>query len=133
MHQINRSKAKRLSLGGLMSMLLLLYFVGAIEFDAHLLSHEEDYITLHSPEHERDTCHQSIYHPEQNKGCEHESHVSEFKTCHLCSAATHSIHLLSFFRIDLQTITVKEVADQPQPVNVDQIFLHLPSRAPPVA
>ena len=116
-----------------MSLLLLLYFVGAIEFDAHLLSHEEDYTALHSPEHERDTCHQSIYHAEQNKGCAHDSHLSEFKTCHFCGAATHSIHLLSFFEIDLQTVNDNDISDQSHVISLDQIFLHLPSRAPPVA
>jgi len=103
-----------------------------LEYDAHLLSHK-DLLALHSPEQESDTCHQSIYHPEQNKGCEHDSHLSELKSCHLCGAAADSVHLLSFFKIDLQTITFNNIPDQCHSKNVDQIFLHLPSRAPPVA
>lgn len=112
---------------------MLFYFGGIVEYDVHLISHADDHITLHSPEQERDTCHQSIYHPEQNKGCEHDSHLSEFKTCHLCDSASNSVHLLSFTRFDLKTSTVGEFTEHHHSTEVDNIFLHLPSRAPPVA
>lgn len=135
MRQTRKSKViSKLGLVALPLLLLFLYLAGSVQVDSlHHLIHPDDLITLHSPEQERDTCHQSIYHAGLNHGCEHKSHLSEFKKCSVCDYAAHSFHLFTISKIDLSTPDEGVFEDHYKHSEVDKVSVHQPSRAPPLA
>jgi len=123
-----------LSLVGLSLLLLVLYLAGSVQVDSlHHLVHPDDYTILHSPENEKDTCHQSIYHAGLNHGCEHKSHLSEFKKCSVCDYANHSVHLFSISLLDLSASSSIAVEDHYNSSEAGINPLYQSSRAPPLA
>lgn len=135
MHRIKKNGIiSKLGLAALPLLFLFLYLAGTVQVDSlHDLVHPEDFVTLHSPEQERDTCHQSIYHSGLNHGCEHKSHVSEFNKCSVCDYAAHSFHLFTISKIDLSTPDEGVFEDQYKHSEADKVSVHQPSRAPPIA
>jgi hypothetical protein len=66
-------------------LLLVLYSLAAVRVESvHAVFHAQEVAELHSPEHESNPCHKSIYHQEQQTGCAHPSHFTENKKCPLC-------------------------------------------------
>jgi hypothetical protein len=126
------SVVRRLGLAALPLLLLFLYLAASVQVDTlHHLVHPDDDIALHSPENERDTCHQSIYHGGLDSGCEHKSHLSEFKKCPLCQYATHSVHLYSTPSIE-RSLTYHDVFEDIKITGkAGDISIHRSSRAPP--
>lgn len=115
-------------------LILLLYLVGSVQIESlHHLVHPDDHISLHSPEQEKDTCHQSIYHAGINHGCDHKSHLSEFKKCAVCDYANHSVHLFSIYTTDLPDALSNFIEDHYVQSEVTTTLLYSSSRAPPVA
>ena len=124
----------RLGLAALPLLFLFLYLAGTVQVESlHHLVHPDDFVTLHSPEQERDTCHQSIYHAGLNHGCEHKSHLSEFKKCSICDYAAHSPHLFTLSNIDLSAPNEGVFVDHYNHSDVDKVSFHQSSRAPPIA
>ncbi|HEX5167946.1 MAG TPA: hypothetical protein VFW11_02145 [Cyclobacteriaceae bacterium] len=133
-HARKRNQLSRFSLAGLPVLFLFLYMAGSVEVDSfHNLVHPDDYFVLHSPAQEKDTCHLSIYHPGLNQGCEHKSHLIESKKCSLCQYATHTLHLFTVSPVRLAALQNDPTSDHYNNLQVDPIFLHLSSRAPPFA
>src|SRR5690242_49589 len=62
-------------------LLLLVYFVGSIEFNSiHSLFHSAHNAELHSEQNEKEACHQAIYH-KADKGCHHKTHLVSNDKC----------------------------------------------------
>jgi len=129
-----RSSIKAISLACLSLLFLAVYLIGSIQVDSiHHLVHPDDHVILHSPEQEKDTCHQSIYHAGLNHGCEHKSHLSEFKKCTLCDYANHSVHLFSIHAVNLPN-TLNNSAEEYYILSETKATLfYSSSRAPPTA
>jgi hypothetical protein len=114
-------------------LLLFLYLASSVQVDTlHHLVHPDDHIAIHSPENERDTCHQSIYHGGLNTGCEHKSHFSEFKKCPLCQYATHSVHLYSTQPFERVLTNPNVFQDTDNTGKAGGISIQRFSRGPPV-
>ena len=79
----------------IVALLCLLYLLGNIEIQSlHSVVHNSKGETeLHSAENELNGCHQSIYHNQKEKGCEHTSHLIAVKKCPLCQLTIQSLHL----------------------------------------
>ena len=114
-------------------LLLLLYVVAHIEFDAvHHLLHEEVHIT-HTVVDEQDPCHLAVYHHAEEKGCHHKAHVSASKKCPLCHFNVVN-DTLATSRFHFETIALNVIYNNEIQHTVDtQPILHLPARAPPIA
>ena len=122
-----------LGLAALPLLLLFLYLGASVQVETlHHLTHPDDDIALHSPENERDTCHQSIYHSGLNAGCEHKSHLSEFKKCPLCQYATHAVHLYPTQSFE-RALTYQAVFEDTNITGkAGGVSINRTSRAPPV-
>ena len=132
MRVTKKSKVSGLGLVALPLLLLVLYIAGSVEIDSlHHLVHADDHISLHSPEHEKDTCHQSIYHAGLNQGCNHPSHLSEKKECSVCDYANHSVHLFSFSVFNLSPTQNDVAADQYIALEQTPFSFYEDSRGPP--
>ena len=128
-----RRTLNRLSLTGLPVLCLILYLAGTFQVDSlHHFAHPDDHISLHSPEHETDTCHQSIYHAGLNQGCNHPSHLSEEKKCAVCDYANHSVHLFSFAVFKLSSTEHEMVGDHYIAAEQAPFSFYEDSRGPPV-
>lgn len=111
--------------------LLSLYVVGTVEIESfHSLIHDS-HAELHSPEKEKDACHQSIYH-QAEEDCGHKSHLIEVNKCPFCQVSAPSFHF-----------PVKEViyeVVQIKPVYTTHLYFttsaftlaRIPARAPPI-
>jgi hypothetical protein len=113
-------------------LLLLVYFVGSIEFNSiHSLLHSTHDAELHSEENEKEACHQAIYHQADN-GCNHKTHLVSNDKCPLCHLSIHSEHWFT------KEGVVNAVCSGKSPeVDLVKCFLtsynnNLQARAPPV-
>jgi hypothetical protein len=76
-----------------MWVILLLYVAGTVQIDnLHQLLHHHT-VELHSEQAEKDPCHRSVFHHEQNKGCEHKTHVTQTKECFVQQLLGHTFHI----------------------------------------
>jgi len=109
------------------------YLIGNSPFEAfHKIFHQQDSIVRHTVDEEKNSCHRSIYHQENESGCAHKSHITKLDKCKLCHALSHSYHVATFnssfeFIQSESCTSLKSVA---------AIAFHfdsnLPSRAPPI-
>jgi hypothetical protein len=82
-------------------LLLALYAAAALKVDSiHELLHAREFAELHSIEQENNPCHKSIYHQEAERGCEHQSHITENTKCPLCEYSSSADELLTCQRAD---------------------------------
>jgi hypothetical protein len=58
------------------------------------LVHSKEVAELHSAEHEKDACHQTLFHGEAKKGCTHKTHFFNAHKCLFSQIAHQSPHLL---------------------------------------
>jgi hypothetical protein len=114
---------------------LLTFYVGGASQSQllHQLFHSHDHSVSHSEAQEQDPCHRSIYHNDEEKGCEHHSHIVVADNCELCDLTFHTDQILLsevespsilFFPVDFATCS-RGFAGSSQSI--------LSSRAPPVA
>ncbi|HCM75542.1 MAG TPA: hypothetical protein DIS90_04125 [Cytophagales bacterium] len=133
--RISNNKGKRNSFA-LYSVLflLMLYLVGTVEIGSfHAILHNtQDESKLHSKVNETNACHQSVYHNQKGKNCEHKSHVVANKKCAMCQLSHQSFHFASAKPADYLTISVKGHGGEVQPLVTAEEFSLLPSRAPPL-
>ena len=97
------------------------------------LFHGHQSFVSHSAEEENDPCHRAIYHVEKDSACKHESHFSKNEKCcdlHLLSRHADQIVVRSSLTqfVDSNSV-IKTVLTFP---HMEEVFLHHPSRAPPL-
>lgn len=82
-------------LHAVMAALLVLYFVGSFPGDSlHVLVHSKELAELHSAEHEKDACHQTLFHGVTKNGCAHKTHFFNGHKCLFSQIVHQSPHLL---------------------------------------
>jgi len=117
------------------AILALIYLLGTIEIQSvHSILHNTvDEVELHSAANELNSCHQSVYHNQKEKNCEHKSHFVEVKKCLLCQLTMQSFHLIVLKNPVLFPLVTKvsEGGDYVLPLMDLQCLLT--SRAPPSA
>jgi len=114
--------------------LLALYLSGTLEANLfHTALHAPEEASLHSEANESNGCHQSIYHNQAAKSCEHKSHIVFSKKCPLCHLSFQTFHLHNSNTQSEFNISSQELSGDGNA----QIFGHsvtlLPSRAPPIS
>ncbi len=75
-------------------MILLCCYVGLFCSTQLHHSHEHAHAIeiLHSEDHENDACHVTIYHPEQDKKCEHDLHFTTIENdCEYCEILNNNL------------------------------------------
>lgn len=86
-----KSKLFQAVLGTLMG----LYFAGSFPGESlHVLLHSKEVAELHSSEHEKDACHQTLFHGVTKKGCTHKTHFFNGHKCLFSQIGHQSLHLL---------------------------------------
>ena len=74
---------------------LSLYLLGSFPDESlHVLVHSKEVTELHSAEHEKDACHQTLFHGKTEKGCAHKTHFFNAHKCLFSQIAHQSPHLL---------------------------------------
>ncbi|MBL0740332.1 hypothetical protein [Chryseolinea lacunae] len=116
---------------GCVLLWLLLYGVGSLSNEGiHAFFHNNE-VALHTVQEEKDPCHRNIFH-QDNKSCEHKTHVAKLRKCPLCQFSFHADQWLSQ---EAHTDNVEFVSAVPMATCVflwHTSALQLPSRAPPV-
>lgn len=94
-------KTKRISIlkailfQAVLSTFMGLYFAGSFPGESlHVLVHSKEVAELHSAEHEKDACHQTLFHGRTEKGCAHKTHFFNAHKCLFSQIAHQSPHLL---------------------------------------
>ena len=112
--------------------LLSFCFAGTFQFKAlHGLFHLHEHIVIHSEAQEQNACHRTIYHNEEERGCDHHSHILITDKCELCDLSFHTDHILLAKE---QTSTLLFFQINPAVCSQDALSLSespLSSRAPP--
>jgi hypothetical protein len=119
--------------GGFVSLMVVIYLAGAIQFNAiHATLHASAEEVLHSPENEKEACHQAIYHQVPEGSCQHKTHLVANDKCSLCDLIVPAAYLL----VDE---THQDLTQHNSPIQIptyscsyQDIIALLPSRAPPV-
>jgi hypothetical protein len=119
--------------GCVVLLMVVIYLAGAIQFNAiHAALHASNQEELHSPENEKEACHQAIYHQVPEGSCDHKTHLVANDKCALC----HSIVPVAYALVQ---DTPQHFAEHNSPVqrraytcSYQNVVVHLPSRAPPV-
>jgi hypothetical protein len=76
-------------------VLLFLYGVGSFPGESfHAIVHPKEVSALHSVENENDACHQSLFHADANKGCEHKTHLVNGSKCAFTQIGHQSLHVV---------------------------------------
>ena len=76
-------------------VLLFLYGVGSFPGESfHAIVHPNEVAALHSVENENDACHQSLFHADANKGCEHKTHLVNGSKCAFTQIGHQSSHVV---------------------------------------
>lgn len=116
---------------GCVLLWLLLYGVGSLSTEGvHAFLHSNE-LALHTVQQEKDPCHRNIFH-QDNKSCEHKTHVDKVRKCPLCQ---FSFHADQWFSEEAHSDKVEFVPVVSKAKNTFQLHasaLQLPSRAPPV-
>lgn len=117
------------------SILAFIYLIGTTEIQSvHSILHNTvDEVELHSAANEQNGCHQSIYHNQKEKNCEHKSHYVEVKKCPLCQLTMQSLHLIVEKNHSSFSNGGTEINGGINQMPVSDLQLLLPSRAPPTA
>jgi hypothetical protein len=130
-----RGRRFSISVKGLCGVFLLLfYFIGNNQVNTfHNLYHDHSNLVTHTADQEKDPCHLSVYHYDGSNGCSHKEHLSVNEKCDLCQPFIHVDELITFDspgkRIKLNLFCKsKEI-----PQALADVYIHLPSRAPPLA
>lgn len=126
-----RSTFQTATSGCFVLVLLLIYFVGTIEFNSiHSLLHASESTELHSEENEKEACHKAIYH-NAREGCDHKVHITTNEKCSLC-------HLIVQTEQSLPDPSIEIVQSINAPVTFSfyqiipfELSNYRPARAPP--
>ena len=112
--------------------LLVLYITGNTQFEGfHKLFHAHQVVADHSIANEKDPCHRSIYHHEKNKDL-HRSHLIKAENCNLCHVFFHTDQL-TFADSSCKFIpSGSAFTERLIAVQLTDIIVQLPLRAPPV-
>lgn len=74
---------------------LSLYLLGSFPGESlHVLVHSKEVTELHSTEHEKDACHQTLFHGVTKNGCTHKTHFFNGHKCLFSQIGHQSPHLL---------------------------------------
>ncbi|HYG01448.1 MAG TPA: hypothetical protein VD927_03335 [Chryseosolibacter sp.] len=69
----------------LMVAFVAVYLLSAIRINSfHAYFHHDQHVD-HTETDEQDPCHRAIYHSDTNNGCEHNSHLTPYLKCDVCS------------------------------------------------
>ncbi|MFM8743358.1 MAG: hypothetical protein ACKODM_08555 [Cytophagales bacterium] len=114
-------------------VLLFLYGVGSFPGDSfHAIVHPKEVAALHSLENEHDACHQSLFHADAKKGCEHKTHLMSGSKCAFAQIG----HQPSHIAVHPQQMHAFAIAPSPSaPIEVDFVSAFaglLSCRAPPL-
>lgn len=84
-------------IGGIF-LLAAYLFVFLFSNISHKVAHDhKESQELHTLEAEQDDCHRTIYHAEQNNGCDHREHFLPYEaSCDLCDAFVRNLQWTSF-------------------------------------
>jgi hypothetical protein len=112
--------------------LLLFYFIGNNQGNTfHNLFHDHNDLITHTADQEKDPCHLSVYHYGVSDGCSHKQHLSVNDKCDLCHPFIHADQLITFDSPGNPIKRSSICTDKPLPQALLNVFIHLPSRAPP--
>ena len=114
-------------------LLLISYTVENTRIEGiHQLFHSHDDSVAHSAQQEKKPCHRSIYHYENRDGCEHKSHLITDTKCNLCHLLLHNNDQVVVSDSSCEFIpSCSIIAESLISVQLADIDIHLPSRAPP--
>jgi len=118
---------------GFAAILAVLYLFGVVQFDfLHSLVHSHQNAELHCVENENNPCHRSIYHADENHGCEHDNHlVAKVKDCLICKEAIQREHANNIFEFQPADKFINVCGSAPSSFYFSTFFLNGKSRAPP--
>ncbi|MBY0435352.1 MAG: hypothetical protein K2U26_14690 [Cyclobacteriaceae bacterium] len=113
-------------------LLLVLYVAGSFPGESlHTVLHASEVKLLHSPDREKDACHQSIFHGVSEKSCEHKTHLVSFHKCPLSQvthASDHFITAKECASITLESVSLSAFYSSQE---IERSILGASSRAPP--
>jgi hypothetical protein len=120
-------------LKGLSALLLLaLYICGNVEVEnLHEFLHAHEIVITHAAEEEKDPCHRSIYHDDVLNDCKHESHYAKSEKCDLCDSIFHPDQVAISHSTFVVVKSSHTNQSRTKSVDITDLQIHLPARAPP--
>ena len=113
--------------------LVFLYGFGSFPGDSlHAIVHATEVEELHSIVHENDACHQTIFHADAEKGCEHKTHLLNGSKCAFTQIGHEPSH---FAEYPHQMHAFAIAPSHSRPIEFDFVSAFagfFASRAPPV-